>query len=164
MLWFFWTLQVLLQRLCLTCHCVHTLTPRGNGERPESRIYLKIFEKAQYLVNTPKVTFLFKLYLESQGSSSLCTVHRMGPGNLLHHYHVETMSVFCTAIHFGDRNSSCPCQLHRSWSRQGRHRRKSDSSWLRPYWSRCSRSRQPSSWLLHSASCRVVLPWVRNPQ
>ena len=45
MLWFFWTLQVLLQRWCSTCHCVHTLTPRGNRERPESGIYFKIFEK-----------------------------------------------------------------------------------------------------------------------
>ena len=34
-LWFFWTLQVLLQRRCLTYHSVHTLTPRGNRERPE---------------------------------------------------------------------------------------------------------------------------------
>ena len=43
---FFVTLQVLLlQRLCLTCHCVHTLTPRGNRERPESGIYFKFFEK-----------------------------------------------------------------------------------------------------------------------
>ena len=52
MLWFFWTLQVLLQRWCLTCHCVHTLTPRGNRERTESGIYFKIFEKTQYLMNT----------------------------------------------------------------------------------------------------------------
>ena len=51
MLWFFWTLQVLLQRWCSTCHCVHTLTPRGNPERPESGIYLKIFEKTQNLMN-----------------------------------------------------------------------------------------------------------------
>ena len=45
MLWFFWTLQVLLQRWCSTCHCVLTLTPRGNQERPGSGIYLNIFEK-----------------------------------------------------------------------------------------------------------------------
>ena len=35
MLWFFWTLQFLLQRWCLTCLCVHTLTPRRNREGPE---------------------------------------------------------------------------------------------------------------------------------
>ena len=52
MLWFFWTLQVLLlQRWCLTRHCVHSLTPRGNRERPESRIYLKIFEKNPTIFN-----------------------------------------------------------------------------------------------------------------
>ena len=54
MLWFFWTLQVLLlQRWCLTCHCVLSLTRRGNRERPESEIYLKIFEITQYLKKTP---------------------------------------------------------------------------------------------------------------
>ena len=56
MLWFFLTLQVLLQRWCLTCHCVHTLTPRGNRERPESGIYFNIFEKTQYLINTLYLT------------------------------------------------------------------------------------------------------------
>ena len=46
MLWFFLTLQVLLlQRWCLTCHCVHTLTPRGNRERPEYEIYFKSSKK-----------------------------------------------------------------------------------------------------------------------
>ena len=45
MLWFLWTLQVLLQRGCLTCYCVHSRTPKGNRERPESGIYFKIFEK-----------------------------------------------------------------------------------------------------------------------
>ena len=40
MLWFFWTLQVLLQRWCLTWHCVHTLTPRGNRERGQSPEYI----------------------------------------------------------------------------------------------------------------------------
>ena len=34
MLLFFWTLSVLLQRWCLTCHRAHTLTPRG-GQSPE---------------------------------------------------------------------------------------------------------------------------------
>ena len=33
-------------------YCVHTLTTRGNREWPESRIYFKIFEKTQYLMNT----------------------------------------------------------------------------------------------------------------
>ena len=43
MLWFFWTLPVLLQRWFSTyLVCVHTLTPRENGERPE---YFKIFGK-----------------------------------------------------------------------------------------------------------------------
>ena len=42
----------MLQCWCLTCHCVHTLTPRGNRDRSESGIYLKIFEKTQYLMNT----------------------------------------------------------------------------------------------------------------
>ena len=36
---FFWTLQVLRQRWCLTCHRVHSLTPRVNRGRPESGIY-----------------------------------------------------------------------------------------------------------------------------
>ena len=38
MLWFFWTLQVLLQRRwCLTCHCVHTHTEEKTerGQSPE---------------------------------------------------------------------------------------------------------------------------------
>ena len=40
MLWFFWTLQGLLQRWCSTCLvCVHTLTPRENREREESGIF-----------------------------------------------------------------------------------------------------------------------------
>ena len=40
MLWFFWTLPVLLQRWCSTCLvCVHTLTPRENREGPESGIF-----------------------------------------------------------------------------------------------------------------------------
>ena len=38
--------------LVFDCHCVHTLTPRGNRERPEFGIYFKIFEKIQYLMNT----------------------------------------------------------------------------------------------------------------
>ena len=49
MLLFFWTLPVLLQRLCFTCLlCVHTLTPSENRERPESGIFVK----TQYLNNT----------------------------------------------------------------------------------------------------------------
>ena len=49
-LWFFWTLPVLLQRWFASCLvCVHTLTPRQNRESSE---YLKIFEKTQYLMNT----------------------------------------------------------------------------------------------------------------
>ena len=55
--WFFWTLPVLLQRWCSTCHCVHSLTPRGNRERPESGIYLKVFEKTQYSMNTLYLQF-----------------------------------------------------------------------------------------------------------
>ena len=43
--WFFWTQQVLLQRWWLTCHCINTLTPRRDREKPESEIYFKIFEK-----------------------------------------------------------------------------------------------------------------------
>ena len=43
-LWFFWTRPALLQRWFSTCLvCSHTLTPRENRERPESRIFLKIF-------------------------------------------------------------------------------------------------------------------------
>ena len=45
-LWFFWTLPVLLHRWFSTCLvCVHTLTPRENRERPESKIILKIWKK-----------------------------------------------------------------------------------------------------------------------
>ena len=48
-LWFFWTLPVLLQRWFSTCLvCVHTLTPRENRVR---NIFLKI-GKIQYLMNT----------------------------------------------------------------------------------------------------------------
>ena len=36
----------------MTCHCVHTLSPRGNRERPEFGIFFKIFEITQYLINT----------------------------------------------------------------------------------------------------------------
>ena len=40
MLWFFWTLPVLLQRWCSTCLvCAHTLTLRENRERSESGIF-----------------------------------------------------------------------------------------------------------------------------
>ena len=45
MFWFFWTLPVLLQCLCLTCYCVHTLKPTGRQNRPESGIYFKISKK-----------------------------------------------------------------------------------------------------------------------
>ena len=58
-LWFLWTLLVLLQCWCLICHGVHTLTPRGNRERPESRIYFKIFEKTTYFMNT-----LYKIWIQ----------------------------------------------------------------------------------------------------
>ena len=52
-LWFFWTLPVLLQRWCSTCLVsVHTLTPRENRERPESRIFWNLWKKTQYLMNT----------------------------------------------------------------------------------------------------------------
>ena len=45
MLWFFWTLPVLLQRLCSTCLvCVHT-RHRGKTEKGKSPEYLKICEK-----------------------------------------------------------------------------------------------------------------------
>ena len=58
-LWFFWTMPVLLQ-----CGCSMYLpfsgpsmkpgvhTPRKNRERPESEIYFKISEKTQHLMNT----------------------------------------------------------------------------------------------------------------
>ena len=43
MLWFFWTLPVLLQRWWSTCLvCVHIMTPRENRERPESKIFKNI--------------------------------------------------------------------------------------------------------------------------
>ena len=51
MLWFFWTLPVLLQCWCLTA-IVYTHWHRGKTERTESGIYLKIFEITQYLLNT----------------------------------------------------------------------------------------------------------------
>ena len=63
-LWFFWTLPVLLQRWFSTCLvCVHTLTPRENRVRNFS----KNSEKTQYLMNTlyhwVSEAILFKLYL-----------------------------------------------------------------------------------------------------
>ena len=64
--WIFLTLPVPLQRWCFKCHCVHTLTPRGNRERPESGIYLKIFEITQYLIKT-----LYKQHAISFGRSFL---------------------------------------------------------------------------------------------
>ena len=61
--------------------CTHTLTPRGNHERPEPRIYFKIFEKSPDLMNTlymqmfehiflsistrPLVEFLIRIYPKS---------------------------------------------------------------------------------------------------
>ena len=52
-LWFFWTLPVLLQRWCSSCLvCVHTLTLRANRERPESGIFWNLRKKTQYLMNT----------------------------------------------------------------------------------------------------------------
>ena len=49
MLWFFWTLPVLLQRWLSTCLvCVHTLTPRENRVRN----IFKNSEKTKYLMNT----------------------------------------------------------------------------------------------------------------
>ena len=59
-LWCFWTLQVLLQRWGLPCHCVHTLTPRGTTPR-EARvrhIYFKIFEKKHNISLTPCILML----------------------------------------------------------------------------------------------------------
>ena len=48
MLWFFWTLPILLQRWFSTCLvCVHTLTPRENRVRN----IFKNSEKTQYLMN-----------------------------------------------------------------------------------------------------------------
>ena len=45
-LWFFWTLKVLLQRWWSTCHLVVRVhTTLENRERPESGIYFKVFEK-----------------------------------------------------------------------------------------------------------------------
>ena len=45
--------SVLLQRWLSTCLvCVHTLTPRENRERPKSGIFLILWEKTQYLMNT----------------------------------------------------------------------------------------------------------------
>ena len=53
MLWFFWTLPVLLQCWCFSLLvCVQTLTPRENRERPESGIFLNLRKKTQYLMNT----------------------------------------------------------------------------------------------------------------
>ena len=56
--WLFkYSLKHLLSELCKfcfwSCHCEHSLTPpTGNRERRESGIYLKIFEKTQYSMNT----------------------------------------------------------------------------------------------------------------
>ena len=53
MLWFFWTLPVLLQRWCSTCLvCVHTLTQRENREGPESGIFQNLLKRTQYFMNT----------------------------------------------------------------------------------------------------------------
>ena len=66
MLWIFLTLPVLQHCWCLTCHCVHTLTPpRGSQERPESGIYEKIRQwpvtdiGGWPLVNEPSYSFIF---------------------------------------------------------------------------------------------------------
>ena len=77
MLWFLWTLQVLLQRWCLTCYCVHTLTTRGNRERPESGIYNEIFEKTQYLMNTlylpgEHVVDIWRIYVRHMSDHEFC--------------------------------------------------------------------------------------------
>ena len=88
-LWFFWTLPVLLERWCSTCPvCVHTLTPRENRERQESRIFLNLRKKTQYLMNT---LYIFEIWnvenwwinnsaLGSQGRGDLyrCVVYYTG--------------------------------------------------------------------------------------
>ena len=61
---FFWTLPVLLQSWSSTCHLVVQAwspvnTPRKNRERPESGIYLEVFEKTQYLMITLNNTLKF---------------------------------------------------------------------------------------------------------
>ena len=45
MLWFFWTLPVLLQRWFSTCVCVHPLTPRGKQRKARVRNISKYLEK-----------------------------------------------------------------------------------------------------------------------
>ena len=64
--YFSWTLPVLLQCGCLTCHCVHTLTPREYRERQESKSSKKnIFNEhpVHYqnlinILNFPKIKYM----------------------------------------------------------------------------------------------------------
>ena len=51
---------------------VHTLMPRENRDRPEFEIYLKIFEKTQYLINT---LYLFPKFL---------VIHPFVPSHMQH--------------------------------------------------------------------------------
>ena len=67
-MWFFWTLQVLLQRSCSTWMGVCTHTDTEEKQSPE---YFKIFEKTQYLMSTlyvhriPVLETCHKYYLKS---------------------------------------------------------------------------------------------------
>ena len=55
-LWFFWTLPILLQRWFSTCLvCAHTLTPRENRER-QSPEHFKNFEKKNTIFNEHPVS------------------------------------------------------------------------------------------------------------
>ena len=69
-LWFFWTLPVLLHHWCSTCHLavqawspVYTHWHQGKTEKGQSPDYFfKIFEKAQYFMNTLYVLPVLKAY------------------------------------------------------------------------------------------------------
>ena len=84
MLWFFWTLQVLLKCWCLTCYCVHTLTPRET-ERGQSPEYILKSWKNTIFNEYPAYfkSLLFKVLLRSKlPLSSSALVHILCPSAL----------------------------------------------------------------------------------
>ena len=61
--------------LVLDLPSVHTLTPRGNRERPESEIYLKIFEITQYLMNALYHVLIDDIAMLCRGRCNTAGVH-----------------------------------------------------------------------------------------
>ena len=70
MLWFFWTLPVLLQRWCSTCMvCVYTHWHKGKTEKGQSPEYSKIFGKNTIFDEHPVCHVFYSINV----TNSVCT-------------------------------------------------------------------------------------------